>query len=130
MSILNEFRTFVLRGNVIDLAVGIVIGGAFTKLVGDVVSGIIEPSINLIIGKGNPESIYIGLQTFGSGILNFLLLAAVVFFVFVKPMNKLKEITEKKTADASTPPPPTTEKLLTEIRDLLKTDRSSSPPAL
>jgi len=56
----------------------------------------------------------------GSGILNFLLLAAVVFFVFVKPMNKWKEFTEKKPAEPAVPPPPTTQQLLTEIRDLLK----------
>ena len=120
MKIIGEFKTFISRGSVIDLAVGVVIGGAFGKLVDGVVKGIIEPAVALIRGTGRLDTILTGFTSLGSGILNFLLLAAVVFFVFVKPMNKWKEFTEKKPAEPAVPPPPTTEQLLTEIRDLLK----------
>ena len=120
MKIIGEFKTFISRGSVIDLAVGVVIGGAFGKLVDGVVKGIIEPAVALICGTGKLDAILTGMTSLGSGILNFLLLAAVVFFVFVKPMNKLKKLTEKKSVEAAGPPPPTMEQLLTEIRDLLK----------
>lgn len=120
MKIIGEFKTFIARGSVIDLAVGVVIGGAFGKLVEGVVKGIIEPVVALLSGHGNATTILAGITSLGSGLLNFLLLAAVVFFVFVKPINKLKELTEKKPARPAEPPPPTQEELLTEIRDLLK----------
>jgi large conductance mechanosensitive channel len=121
MKILKEFQAFVSRGNVIDLAVGVVIGGAFAKLVDGVVKGLIEPLVAIINGQGNTETLVQGIGSLGGGVLNFLLLAAVVFFVFVKPINKLKELTEKKELQKETAPkPPTQEELLTEIRDLLK----------
>jgi len=123
MKIIEEFKTFISRGSVIDLAVGVVIGGAFGKLVEGVVKGIIEPIVAVISGRGDPSTILAGLSSFGTGVLNFLLLAAVVFFVFVKPINKLRELSEKK-ADPNAPNPPTQEELLTEIRDLLKAAKS------
>lgn len=109
-----------MKGNVIDLAVGVVIGGAFGKLVDGVVKGIIEPVVNAVQGKATAQTIIDGVWNLGSGILNFLLLAAVVFFVFVKPMNKLKALSEKGKEAAPPPPTPEDVKLLTEIRDLLK----------
>lgn len=120
MSLITEFKEFAMKGNVIDLAVGVVIGGAFGKLVDGVVNGIITPVLAVVQGKGGAGALLDGFWNFGAGVLNFLLLAAVVFFVFVKPMNKMKAIAERK---AAAPPPPATPedvKLLTEIRDLLK----------
>lgn len=118
-SVFSEFKTFIAKGNVIDLAVGIVIGGAFAKLVDGVVKGIIEPMIAVLTGKGTPDTILLGIFAFGGGVLNFLLLAAVVFFVFVKPINKLKALERSKEPPAP-PPGPTQEQILLEIRDLLK----------
>lgn len=120
MSLISEFKDFALKGNVIDLAVGVVIGGAFGKLVEGVVGGVINPIVALITGKGGSDAILTGFGQLGSGVLNFLILAAVVFFVFVKPMNKLKAITAKKVQDAPAPAVPQDVALLMEIRDLLK----------
>ncbi len=122
MKIVSEFKDFVSKGNVIDLAVGVVIGGAFAKLVDGVVKGVIEPIIALISGNGTSEILWNGLMSLSTGVGNFLLLAAVVFFVFVKPMNKLKAVAAAKQAAAAPAPPPgpTQEELLAEIRDLLK----------
>ena len=119
MAILKEFRDFVARGNVIDLAVGVVIGGAFGKLVDGVVNGVIMPVVDICKGYGAANSLLTGLGNLGSGIVNFLLLAAVVFFIFVKPMNKLKAMTAKEAPPA--PAEPSAEaKLLAEIRDMMK----------
>jgi large conductance mechanosensitive channel len=120
MSILKEFKDFVAKGNVIDLAVGVVIGGAFGKLVEGVVKGVIEPVVGLVTGRGDTDMLIAGFASLGTGVGNFLLLAAVVFFIFVKPMNKLRAISAKAEAAAPPPEPPASEKLLTEIRDLLK----------
>ena len=120
MSLISEFKDFALKGNVVDLAVGVVIGGAFGKLVDGVVKGIIEPVVATVSGKGGADVILKGCGDLGSGVGNFLILAAVVFFVFVKPMNKLKAITEKKASEAPPSAPPADVALLTEIRDLLK----------
>jgi large conductance mechanosensitive channel len=120
MSLISEFKDFALKGNVIDLAVGVVIGGAFGKLVEGVVKGVIEPVVGLVSGKGGADAILGGVSQLGGGIMNFLILAAVVFFVFVKPMNKMKAIMEKKAAAAPPPAPAADIALLTEIRDLLK----------
>jgi len=120
MSLISEFKDFALKGNVIDLAVGVVIGGAFGKLVEGVVGGVINPIVALVTGNGSSAAILTGFGALGSGVMNFLILAAVVFFVFVKPMNKLKAITAKKVQDAPAPPVPQDVALLMEIRDLLK----------
>ena len=118
---LKGFKDFIMRGNVIDLAVGVVIGGAFGKLVEGVVKGIIEPVLAAVQQrKFDGEAMLAGVLNFGGGVLNFLLLAAVVFFVFVKPMNKLKAISERKKGETPPPPAPADVVLLTEIRDLLK----------
>ena len=120
MSLISEFKDFALKGNVIDLAVGVVIGGAFGKLVEGVVKGVIDPVVALVTQKGGSDAIIAGLGQLGSGIMNFLILAAVVFFVFVKPMNHVKAIAAKKAGEAPPPPTPADVALLTEIRDLLK----------
>lgn len=135
--LLSEFREFALKGNVIDLAVGVVIGAAFGKLVDGVVKGIIEPVVAIIqntLTKGTDlnaeqleeqalalkKTIIEGGGNLGMAILNFLILAAVVFFVFVKPMNKLRTLMEKKAEAAGSSETPVDIKLLSEIRDLLK----------
>jgi large conductance mechanosensitive channel len=120
MSLISEFKEFAMKGNVIDLAVGVVIGGAFGKLVEGVVKGVIEPVLAAVQGKFETSALLDGLWNFGGGVLNFVLLAAVVFFVFVKPMNKLKAIADRKKEAAPPPGPPADVVLLTEIRDLLK----------
>jgi large conductance mechanosensitive channel len=140
---LKEFRDFIAKGNVMDLAVGIIIGAAFTAIVGSLVSDLINPVIGLILGgvdfsnmffvmKGTvPEGV--GLATaresgaaifaygaFITAVINFLIIAFVVFML-VKAVNRLKDAAIRKEA-AAVPPPagPTQEQLLTEIRDVLK----------
>jgi len=120
MQLVQEFKQFALKGNVIDLAVGVVIGAAFGKLVDGVVKGVIEPLVAFVSGKGNVDAIVSGLSSLGGGVFNFLLLALVVFLVFVKPMNKLRAIMDKNADAAGPPETPADTKLLTEIRDLLK----------
>ena len=117
MGILREFRDFILRGNVVDLAVGIVIGGAFTKLVEGIVGGVIMPVVLIVTGRGEGKALLEGVVSLGDAIFNFLLLAAVVFFVFVKPMNSLKKKEQKVGGVVM---PPKTEVLLEEIRDILR----------
>jgi len=122
----DEFKMFAIRGNVIDLAVGIVIGGAFTTLVTGIVNGLVTPIVNLFMpGKPVHWGIFLsGVQSIGEGVFKFILLAAVVFFVFVKPMNKLRSMMAANDAKPTEPPPPTNEeRLLTEIRDLLKEEK-------
>ena len=132
MSIFSEFREFIARGNVVDLAVGVVIGGAFGKIVTSLVDDIVMPPIGLITGGVNfaqlkivlkaadpiarkPE-LAIGYGAFASTALQFLIVAAVIFLV-VKGVNRLKRAPAPEPA---APPAPTaTETLLGEIRDLL-----------
>ncbi len=120
MKLVNEFKQFALKGNVIDLAVGVVIGAAFGRLVDGVVKGIVEPVVAFITGKGSVDAIVSGMSSLGSGVFNFLLLALVVFLVFVKPMNKLRALMDKNAAAEGPPETPADIKLLSEIRDLLK----------
>lgn len=93
---IKGFRDFILRGNVIDLAVAVVIGAAFTALVNSFTKGLIQPIINLALGGGvNGGTFTVNGQTFDVGgiinaIITFLITAAVVYFVFVAPMNAWK----------------------------------------
>jgi large conductance mechanosensitive channel len=137
MSMVKEFKEFISRGNVVDLAVGVVIGGAFgaivTSLVKDVVmppigyltSGIDFASLKLVIaqavtdasGKVTKPEVAISYGAFINTIINFMIVAAVIFLV-IKGINSLK----RKEAEAPPAPAPPTldQQLLTEIRDLLK----------
>ena len=123
----QEFQAFIMRGNVVDLAVGVVIGSAFSKVVEAIVGSVINPTIALIgIHVNDPKN----LADLLKAIVTFLAVAAVVFFVIVKPFNYLKALAarrvEGKPEDA--PPLPEDVKLLMEIRDLLKESRARTTP--
>lgn len=126
--VLKGFREFVLRGNVIDLAVAVVIGAAFTAVVNSIVTNLFNPLIGAIFDAKSLDSLVwtIGNAEIGYGavlgsIITFLIVAAVVYFVFVLPINKLKEAQERRRkAGVTEPDAPDTElDLLSEIRDLL-----------
>lgn len=131
---LKGFRDFILRGNVIELAVAVVIGSAFTNIVTAFTNKIINP---IIASLGSTEVKGLGFQIrpgvaetfvdFGAVItaaINFLMVAAVVYFVLIVPMNKLSAlITANKKEEDANAAPEADVVLLTEIRDLLKTQR-------
>ena len=127
---LNEFKEFAMRGNVMDLAVGVVIGGAFGKIVSSLVTNIIMPLLSLITGRINlaalsasipaafgGKPILITYGVFLQAVLDFIAIAFSIFIV-IKAMNKLKR--KKEDVPPSPPQPSKEELLLTEIRDLLK----------
>ena len=121
---MEEFKAFAMRGNVLDMAVGVVIGGAFTAIVTGVVNSIINPIITLISGHTDFSSVSIGIFPIGeliSAIINFLLIAFVVFWM-VRLINKASDkLHKKEEAEPEVPAGPSNEeKLLMEIRDLLK----------
>lgn len=129
---INEFKTFVSRGNVLDLAVGVVVGGAFSKIVTSLVNDIITPIIGVIIGgrdfsnlslKIGDASIAYG--AFIQNIIDFLLIAFCIF-VFIKFINKF--FIKKKEEEKKEEPPKKNDEvlLLEEIRDLLKKQKKSS----
>jgi large conductance mechanosensitive channel len=119
---LKEFKDFIIKGNAIDLAVGVLIGASFGNVVTAITKGVIDPLLNSIGGK---PDVSLKLWIFDAGLvanaaLSLLITGAVLFFVFIKPMQKLKALTEKPAAPAPPPEPSAEEKLLAEIRDLLK----------
>jgi large conductance mechanosensitive channel len=122
---LEEFKAFALKGNVMDLAVGVIIGGAFGAITTSLINDILMPIIGMIIGgidfSGLALTVGDASITYGNfitAVINFLLIALVVFWL-VKGMNKLTA-KKKEEAPAAPPEPSAEEKLLTEIRDLLK----------
>lgn len=141
--IINEFKAFIARGNVVDMAIGVIIAGAFGKITTSLVNDVFMPFISWLFGTRDmtalnlvvrPEvldetgavvqaGITIGFGTFVATIIDFILIALVVFAV-VKAMNVAKSLAEKKAEEEAAPPaPPAPSKeeiLLTEIRDLLK----------
>ena len=133
MSIFKEFREFIARGNVIDLAVGVIIGAAFGKIVTSLVEQVIMPPIGLVLGKVDFSQLKIVLQpadavakkaevaiqygAFFNTVIQFLIVAAVVFLI-VKMVNSLRR--QEAEAPAAPPAPTTSEALLMEIRDALK----------
>ena len=124
-SVAGEFKAFVLKGNVVDLAVGVVIGAAFGKVVESVVKDLITPFIGMMGGQPDFSAVKpfgIGVGNFINATLAFAILAAVVFFLVVKPMNALMTMARKKAEEKPADPPPMPDdvKLLMEIRDLLK----------
>jgi large conductance mechanosensitive channel len=129
---IKEFKAFAMRGNVVDMAVGIVIGGAFGKIVASFVADIVMPPLGMLLGKVNFVDLAITLKeasgdvaavtlNYGKFIqtaLDFVIIAFAIFMV-VKGMNSMKR--KKEEAASAAPPAPSKEEtLLTEIRDLLK----------
>ena len=127
----NEFKAFILKGNVVDLAVGVLIGAAFGKVVESFTNGVIKPLLNAV--GGNPDySLRIWVFDVGlviTAILSFLITAAVIFFFVVKPMNALISLSMRKAEEKPAEPAPIPEdvKLLMEIRDLLKQQGGAKP---
>ena len=124
MSLLKEFREFAVKGNVIDLAVGVIIGAAFGKIVASAVEDIVMPLVGTLLGGLNFAglAVQIGGATikYGKFIqtgVDFLIVAAAIFFA-VKVINRMKR--EEDKPPAPPPAPPRQEVLLEEIRDLLK----------
>lgn len=121
MSFVKEFKTFVTRGNVIDLAVGIIIGGAFGKIVSSLVSDILMPILNPMIPGGDWKTIEVGpgikIGSFLGTVVDFIIVAFAIFLL-IKAINRL----QKKEKEAPSAPlvPTKEEVLLTEIRDILK----------
>ena len=134
MSMMSEFKDFAMRGNVVDMAVGIVIGGAFGKIVSSFVADVLMPPIGLALGgvdfsnlaitlqeaTGEAEAVLMKYGVFIQTIVDFLIIAFAIFLV-VKAMNSMKK--EEPEEEAAPPAPSNEEVLLTEIRDAL---RSSS----
>jgi len=121
---ISEFKTFIMRGNVLDMAVGVVVGSAFTAIVTSVVENLLTPIIGLLI----PSSTFaewapggFGVGAVINAIITFLITAFVVFWI-VRTVNKISERSKKKEEEkpAAPPEPSAEEKLLTEIRDLLR----------
>jgi len=140
MKILKEFKAFAMRGNVVDMAVGIIIGGAFGKIVASLVSDIVMPPIGLLIGgidftdmkillkketldaAGNVAipAVTIGYGVFINTIISFLIVALAIFAI-IKVMSLAKK--KEEAAPVSAVSPTTEEKLLTEIRDILSSKK-------
>src|SRR3954452_8888027 len=131
--VVQGFKDFIMRGNVVDLAVGIVIGAAFTTVVTAFTDGFIKPLIQLMgggtgVGAGKWEArkgIYFDYATFFNAIITFLITAAVLYFLVVMPLNWLAE----RRRRGEEPPPKTPSEdilLLTQIRDLLAQNASAS----
>lgn len=123
MGFVQEFKEFAIKGNVMDMAVGIVIGAAFGKIVTALVADIVMPPIGYVMSKGGGDwrnyTVGPGVKVgdFGGTILDFFIVAASIFLV-VKGINALKK--QEAAAPAAAPEPTTSEKLLMEIRDSLK----------
>lgn len=133
MSMMQEFKQFAMRGNVVDMAVGIIIGGAFGKIVSSFVNDVIMPPIGVLVGGVDFSQLAFTLREAGEGVeavtLNYgsfiqttvdFLIIAFAIFMAVKVMNRMKKKEEEKPA--APPEPSKEEQLLTEIRDLLKRD--------
>ena len=129
MSIASEFKEFAMKGNVVDLAVGVIIGAAFGKIVSSLVGDLFMPLLGKIIGGVNFSDLAVSLGqdpahkevlikygAFIQTVFDFAIIAFVLF-ICIKGINKLKK--PAPVADAAPPPPPRTEVLLEEIRDLL-----------
>ena len=129
MKIFDEFKSFISRGNVIDMAVGVIMGTAFTKIINSLVTNVVTPAISILTGKINvadmaynySEDIVIGYGQFLQAIIDFLMIAICVF-VMVKTISGVRAKLEKKVEEAPAPDPEPSEEvvLLSEIRDLLK----------
>jgi len=131
---LQEFKTFAIRGNMLDMTAGVVVGGAFTAIINSIVTNIATPLIGILIGVdfkewvivlprlyGNAEAGKLGIGLFINSIISFIIVAFTLF-IFVKGINKLRS---RHEAAPKAPELSTQERLLTEIRDLLKEEIES-----
>lgn len=126
---LRGFKDFLMRGNVIDLAVAVIIGTAFTAIVTAITKSLIQPLINVFGGQGaakglgfeilagNPST-FVNLGEVINAVINFLIIAAVVYFLIVMPVKRLQE--RRRRGEEPGPAEPTDVELLIEIRDLLR----------
>jgi len=128
MSLLKEFRDFAIKGNVVDLAVGVIIGGAFGKIISSLVEDIVMPAVGVMIGGIDFKTLAVQIGgaklTYGKFIqtcVDFVIIAAAIFLA-VKLIHHFRRKAEKEPPAS---PPPRQEKLLEEIRDLLKERRPS-----
>jgi len=129
MGLVQEFKSFISRGNVLDLAVGVIIGAAFGKIVNSLVNDIVMPPIGMILGNVDfkdlkvaiggevGKEVFISYGMFLQVVFEFLIIAWVVFMI-VKAFNTMRK--KQEEAPAAPPAPTASESLLTEIRDLLK----------
>ncbi|OBU06677.1 large-conductance mechanosensitive channel protein MscL [Morganella psychrotolerans] len=131
MSFIKEFREFAMRGNVVDMAVGIIIGAAFGKIVSSLVADVIMPPLGLLIGgidfkqftvvlreaSGSAPAVLLNYGVFLQTVFDFVIVAFAIF-IAIKMLNKLRR--EQAEAPAEPAAPPVEQQLLTEIRDLLK----------
>ena len=137
MAIGKELKAFMLRGNVVDMAVGVIVGGAFGKIVSSLVSDVIMPPIGVLIGGvdftdlkltlkdavGETAAVTINYGVFLQTIFDFVIIATVIFFA-IKGINMLKSNNEASAEEIVEEPQPSKEEiLLTEIRDILKNNK-------
>ncbi len=146
MSWIKEFKQFAMRGNVLDMAIGVIIGGAFGKIVSSLVADIMMPPIGKLLGNVDFSNLFVvlgegsypslaaakaaGVVTLNYGVfintIIYFIIVALAIFLMVKGINAMRRIEEAKLATPSPPPPEPSaeEKLLAEIRDLLKQNKS------
>ncbi len=131
MSLIKEFKAFAMRGNVVDLAVAVVIGGAFGKIIASFVSDVLMPPLGMLLGgvdftdlvitlkaaQGEVAAVTLNYGNFIQNVVDFVIIAFAIFIV-IKAMNATKK--KEEAAPAPPPVPSKEEQLLTEIRDLLK----------
>ncbi|MBQ8706543.1 MAG: large-conductance mechanosensitive channel protein MscL [Succinivibrionaceae bacterium] len=137
VSFLKEFRDFAMKGNILDMAIGVVIGGAFGKIVSSLVSDVIMPIVGKICGNTDfkdwaytlqektdtAEAIVISYGSFIQTVIDFIIIAFAIF-MFIKVINNLKRAIIKETKEEAVAEPPADVQLLTEIRDLLKEQKN------
>ena len=126
MAFFKEFKEFAVKGNVVDLAIAVVLGAAFGKIVTELTSSLIMPLISLILGKSSINDIAFTIRNtifpighFFQAIIDFFLIA-LVLFIIIRGMNRMNRTREVKAAEAKPPEYTLSEKLLMEIRDSLK----------
>ena len=120
---MKGFKAFIMQGNVIDLAVAVVIGGAFGAIVDAFVTGVIEPLIAMVGGFDDIEDVTAGPILIGlviAAVIRFILVAAVVYFVLVLPIQKVREASDRRRGIEPEEDPETPEQILQDIRELLK----------
>ncbi len=143
MKLMKEFKEFAMRGNVMDMAVGIIIGAAFGKIVSSFVKDVIMPPIGLLVGgvdftdikiklnnvvadlagNAHAQPVTINIGNFIQTVFDFLIVAFAIFMM-IKAMNRMKKKNQEVPPAPAEPLPTNEEKLLTEIRDLLKKDKA------